>query len=118
MTDRIFATAGDWALASDGVQWMLMRRRGGKLQGWYPVSFVRSTRDILARCMREKGVEPDTAAQLLSGLPDTFDQWKALQTASVAPPNGPEPAGALGEPLSPAPLSGVPIGYPPIVRVS
>ena len=77
MTDRVFATAGNWALASDGIQWMLMRRRSS---GWKPVSFVRSTRDILARCMREKGVGADQIEQLLSGLPDTFDQWKAAQS--------------------------------------
>lgn len=78
--DRIFAAAGDWAVASDGIQWMLMRRRMGRQQGWYPVSFVRSTKDILARCCREKGVEPDTAHLLLSGLRDTFDQWKTHQS--------------------------------------
>jgi hypothetical protein len=79
MADRIFATAGDWALASDGIQWMLMRRRKGRVQGWWSVSFVRSTKDILARCMRENGVDVDTAVLLLSGLPDTFEQWKSLQ---------------------------------------
>jgi hypothetical protein len=74
MTDRVFATAGDWAVASDGIQWILLRRRMGQQQGWRPVSFVRSTKDILARCMREKGVDVDTADLLLSGLPDSFDQ--------------------------------------------
>ena len=79
MTDRVFATAGDWALASDGIQWMLVRRHVRKRgDTWDPVSFVRSTKDILARCMREKGVEPGTADLLLAGLPDTFDQWEAL----------------------------------------
>jgi hypothetical protein len=71
--DRVFATAGDWALASDGIQWMLMRHQGKQ---WRPLSFVRSTRDILERCMREKGVDTDTATELLAGLPDTFDEWK------------------------------------------
>ena len=80
MTDRVFATSGDWALASDGIQWMLMRRHPRKHgYTWDPVSFVRSTRDVLARCMREKGLEVGTAAQLLSGLPDTFEEWKANQ---------------------------------------
>ena len=32
--------------------------------------------------MREKGVEPDKAILLLSGLPDTFDQWKSLPATS------------------------------------
>jgi hypothetical protein len=54
MTDRVFATSGDWGLASDGLQWMLCRRYNdrGKVC-WRPVSFVRSTKDILARCMRD-----------------------------------------------------------------
>jgi hypothetical protein len=83
MPDRVFATAGDWALASDGVQWMLMRRQPNSYSGWKPVSFVRSTRDVLARCMREKGVGAHQIAQLLAGLPDTFDQWKSLWGVSA-----------------------------------
>ena len=86
MTDRVFATAGNWALASDGIQWMLMRqctRRAGAF--WNPVSFVRSSRDILARCMREKGVDERAAIILLSGLPDTFDQWKTAQPSQERP---------------------------------
>jgi len=55
-----------------------MRRRSEERGGWVPISFVHSSRDILARCMREKGVEHDAAAILLKGLPDTFDAWKAL----------------------------------------
>jgi hypothetical protein len=85
MTDRVFATAGDWAVASDGIQWMLMRRRTRKAGPyWMPVSFVRSTRDVLVRCMREKGTDESTAAQLLSGLPDTFEQWKMAQSTPEA----------------------------------
>lgn len=76
--DRVFKQTGDWALASDGVQWMLMRRRSKERGGWHGVSFVRSSRDILTRCMREKGVELDTAVILLEGLPDTFEAWKTL----------------------------------------
>jgi hypothetical protein len=86
MADRVFATSGDWALASDGVQWMLMRRRTRPAGAyWQPVSFVRSTRDVLARCMREKGVDVFNARSLLSGLPDTFEQWKTLSTTAQAP---------------------------------
>jgi hypothetical protein len=83
MADRVFAIAGDWALASDGIQWMLMRyktRKSGPY--WQPVSFVRSEREILARCMREKGVGAEMARLLLSGLPETFDEWKTSQDAS------------------------------------
>lgn len=75
MSDRIFASSGDWAVAADGLQWILMRHSGSQ---WRPVSFVRSTKDILARCMREKGTEPAPADLLLSGLPETFDVWKSL----------------------------------------
>jgi len=84
-SDTLHSVTPDWALASDGVQWMLMRCRSQRLGGWKAVSFVRSTRDILARCMREKGVDEDTARLLLAGLPDTFDQWKASQSAPPAP---------------------------------
>lgn len=80
MTDRVFAIEGEWALASDGVQWMLMRqrtRRAGPY--WQPVSFVCS-KDVLARCMREKGVGAETA-RLLAGLPESFEQWKRAVTA-------------------------------------
>lgn len=86
--DRVFRTAGEWALASDGHQWMLMRRtkRHGA-EAWNPVSFVRSTRSILERCAREKGVDACTSLKLLEGLPDTFDEWEMHHTA----PNGPRP---------------------------
>lgn len=90
--DRVFATAGDWALASDGHQWMLMR---GQLNGqWRALSFVSSTKDILARCCREKGVDAPTALKLLAGLPDTFDEWRALQAPTKGqrgPPKRHEP---------------------------
>ena len=77
MTDRIFAIEGKWALGSDGLQWTLCRLcndRGNVY--WRPVSFVRSGKDILARCMREKGCADDVGAKLLSGVPDTYDEWK------------------------------------------
>ena len=80
MTDQIFVTAGDWSVGADELQWILFRRKGR--ESWRGVSYVRSTRDILARCMREKGTDAATAQLLLSGLPDTFDQWKASQDGS------------------------------------
>jgi hypothetical protein len=83
MTDRVFATAGDWAVGADELQWILLRRKTRKSGPyWNAVPFVRSTRDILARCMREKGVDERSARLLLSGLPDTFDQWKTSQSVS------------------------------------
>ena len=82
MADRVFKEVGGWAVGADEVQWILYRRRNTKLNiGWVPLSFVSSDRDILARCMRDKGVEADTAVQLLEGLPDTFREWKTLRRA-------------------------------------
>jgi hypothetical protein len=77
---RVIATAGDWAVASDGIQWILMRRKTRNAGAyWHPVSFVRSTRATLARVMREKGTDERSAARLLYGLPDSFEQFKTLQ---------------------------------------
>jgi len=76
MTDRQFAISGKWALAADRLQWMVQRQcmRKGQID-WHSVSFVSSTRDILARCLREKGCPPADAERLLAGLPSTFEEW-------------------------------------------
>src|SRR6516162_4880695 len=73
MADRQFAISGKWALAADSLQWMVQRQcmRKGQID-WHSVSFVSSTRDILARCLREKGCPPADAERLLAGLPSTF----------------------------------------------
>ena len=94
--DRQFIVAGNWALASDGVQWILQRRRADKRYHhatWTGVSFIRSTKDILARCMREKGVPGEGASRLLAGLPDHFEDWAATSDFSArrAWETGPEP---------------------------
>jgi hypothetical protein len=83
--ERIFAVAGDWAVGADSLQWILYRRRTREAGPyWNAVSFVRSTKDILARCMREKGTDERSAVILLEGLPDTFGQWKASQSSPEA----------------------------------
>jgi hypothetical protein len=74
MTEKQFARSGNWALAADDNQWILQRRRFAN-GPWGSVSFVRSSRDVLVRCMREKGCPPEDATQLLTGLPETFAQW-------------------------------------------
>jgi hypothetical protein len=91
IADRQFAVSGRWALASDRLQWILQRKRSGR-PPWRAVSFVRSTKDILARCMSENGATPDEIHSLLAGLPDTFDRWKLatgglgrLDGGSIAP---------------------------------
>lgn len=86
-SDRQLATTNEWSLASDGIQWILRRcRRKDGQTSWRPVSFVRSTRAILARCMREKGVPPEDAERLLSGLPSTFDEWRQNRPRSRSEP--------------------------------
>jgi hypothetical protein len=72
-TDRQFRVSGKWALASDGVQWILQRRRG---KVWEALKFVRSNKAHLAHRMKGLAVPPDDAERLLDGLPDTFDEWR------------------------------------------
>jgi hypothetical protein len=64
--ERQLATTHDWAVASDGLQWILQRRAG---ESWEAVSFVRTTRDMLAEIIREH----NAPVGLLSGSPETFD---------------------------------------------
>jgi hypothetical protein len=71
--DKQFRAVDNWALASDSLQWVLQRRTGPK--NWTAESFVRTSKVILERCMREKGVPPHIAEQLLEGLPDDFEAW-------------------------------------------
>ena len=101
--DKQFAVSGNWAIASDGIQWILQRRAGRR---WKAVSFVRSTKAILARCMREKHCPPPDQLALLDGLPNTFDEWAVARDRAV-------PSGLTGSadaaqppdtPGTPAPL--------------
>jgi hypothetical protein len=92
MLDNRFVTAHDWALASDGMQWILLRNHRQDGTGrWQAVSFVHSTRDILARCMRENGCPAEDARQLLKGLPLTFNEWRHAAAPEASP--GDERAG-------------------------
>ena len=75
-----FITSSGWALASDGIQWILQRRYNGQQKS---VAFVRSSRGILARVMNEKGVAPKTASELLETLPPTFTEWAPGAKRSV-----------------------------------
>ena len=93
MADRQFVISGKWALAADKLQWMVQRRYLSKGQpAWRSISFVSSTKDILARCLREKGCPPADAERLLAGLPSTFKEWAEkraqanVETVSVAEP--------------------------------
>jgi hypothetical protein len=94
MSDMVIAVSGDWSVATDGLQWILQKRRKGK-HPWYGVSFVRSTRDILARCMKEKGCPPDDAARLLAACSVRFEPPQA-------PPPQPDAKIAVAEAASEA----------------
>jgi hypothetical protein len=73
-TKHVLHINADWKITADRVQWMLQRRTKNR---WYPVSFISSTKDILARCMREKGVPAEDATRALACLPDSFREWAA-----------------------------------------
>ena len=71
---RQIAVSGNWAVASDGLQWMLQKRRKGRVE-WQSKSFVHSDLEILVRCMREAGTPFQDVGVLISGLPPTFSAW-------------------------------------------
>jgi hypothetical protein len=91
ISDRQLIICGRWAVASDGLQWILQKRRNGvdKRTGkaqWDGVSFVRSTKDILARCMREKDCPPEVAQRLLAACGERFDEapyGRATRTGDI-----------------------------------
>ena len=80
--DRQLRVSGNWAISTDGVQWMLQAKRG---HSWRPIKFIRSSKAHLATRMTEKGVPPDDMRRLLEGLPDTFDQWLEAQHGLPGP---------------------------------
>jgi hypothetical protein len=87
MSDTVLSTSGDWSVTTDGLQWILRIRRTQKGQPvWQGVSFVRSTKDILARCMREKGCPPEDAAKLLAAISERFSLQQAPEVAAPAKP--------------------------------
>lgn len=79
----IYQINDDWALSADHLQWILQRRRTGA-GGWRDMAFVSSTREILARVMREKGVPSIDAELVLRRLPDTFKAWQESHSGLVS----------------------------------
>jgi len=77
----VIARAGDWALGADVLQWVLYRE--GRA-----LSFVSSEKDILARCMREKGCPEREQLILLAGLPATFATFREWRQAISRSPEG------------------------------
>jgi hypothetical protein len=108
--DRVFLRLGpNGALGADEHQWILYRAGNA-------VSFVHSTKLILARCIREKGIElsPEGRAAL-DALADDFSTWRANPTwrgiplpsedptpVAVGPTGSWSPSGGRGHP---APVS-------------
>jgi hypothetical protein len=86
----IFELSDRAALGADDLQWILYRATGTKrcrtpMDAWKGVSFVRSTKSILLRCVREKALEVSpTGCAYLSALQDTFAEWKLAQPKSLA----------------------------------
>jgi hypothetical protein len=101
MIDGQIAVVGRWAIASDGIQWIVQRLHGGR---WRNISFVRSTRDILARCLREAGAGAADIDALLVDLPARFEPlleagaaWQRSIKSSEVPaaPRSPTPPLAM-----------------------
>jgi hypothetical protein len=78
--ERIFLRLGEnGALGADDHQWILYR-------GESPVSFVRSTKSVLVRSIREKGIELSAEGLArLNALADDFDSWRADPTRKGTP---------------------------------
>ena len=95
----IFELSDRAALGADDLQWILYRATGTKrcrtpMDAWKGVSFVRSTKSILLRCVREKALQVSpTGWAYLSALPDTFAEWKLAQPKSLAEVRPAEPVG-------------------------
>jgi hypothetical protein len=79
--ERQIASAGAWAIASDGIQWIVRRYRGNR---WRSLKFVRTTKTVLARCLREAGASVVDIDALLDGLPDEFSAPAAIRESLEA----------------------------------
>jgi hypothetical protein len=100
--DRQFAVSGRWALASDGEQWVIQKRLTG--DRWGAVKFIRSDKAWLEHRLRKTlEVPAEDADRLLDGLPDTFDEWKALSWHEVTSESTELPAGTENRHDSPEP---------------
>jgi hypothetical protein len=78
MTDyhsRRIKEVGPWAIATDGLQWILQKRTSLKDDHWVGESFVSTDRVVLELCMREKGIPEPVRKELLWGLPESFEEW-------------------------------------------
>ena len=87
MADKQFLRLSEnWALATDGLQWIVQRanrdrsKKGGL--DWRGISFVASNKSTLERVLREKGAVIDSEGlEALRRLPETFREWVSLPPA-------------------------------------
>ncbi len=93
MADRQLIRLNEkWMLATDEtVQWILQRRsappKGDRPAGWSGVSFITSNKDILWRCIDERGIDVTPEARTyIDAMPFTFKEWLALRRAWSAIP--------------------------------
>lgn len=94
--DRQFRVSGDWALASDGIQWIVQKWAGNR---WRGLKYIRSDKAWLAYRLTTLGVPAADAANLLADLPDTFDAWAAQSVAGQPEePLAPKSPNAWGTP--------------------
>lgn len=74
--DKQYYVSRDWAIASDGLQWIVQKKKGNQ---WRSKFFIRSSRDILERCMREAGAPKEDIHNFAQIVPQTFSEWWATQ---------------------------------------
>jgi hypothetical protein len=78
--DTVLATSGDWQISTDNIQWIVRKRRSMKgADVWQGISFVHTTSDIMARCLKEKGCPPEDAAKLLAAISARFADQKVAE---------------------------------------
>ncbi len=82
--DRQFLRLNDrWALAYDRNQWIIQMRisprRDRQGEQWRGVSFIGSNKDILWRCLEEKGIDVTPEARAyIDAMPHRFLDWLAI----------------------------------------
>lgn len=76
----------EWVITFDAHQWIVCKAR--KLRSerkLHPQAYIGSTKSVLARVLREKGVQVDPAAQSrLDTWPERFLDWINLQIEARA----------------------------------
>jgi hypothetical protein len=69
--------ADKWAIGWDTRQWLLQKAkiRGGERE-WQPVIYIASTKEVLGRCIHEKGCTPDAAGEVfIASIPESFSDF-------------------------------------------